>query len=124
MKLSISRYKLNFISILCAFLLFLAVLNLPLVYYSFLRMIIFFGALLMIICKQNQFYWGVAFLSIAILFNPLIPIYLYIKDYWLPIDIITGFVFLLHFNSKSKKKVSKQSTSEIKTKPLFRDKLY
>jgi len=83
--------------IVCAVLLFAAVFKLPIGYYTFLRITITLGALLIIFTEyKNQVtFWVVIFGLVAILFNPVIPIYLYKKSLWFPIDIIVGILFLV-----------------------------
>ena len=39
--------------------------------------------------------WMIFFIVTAIVFNPLIPIYLRHKSEWMPVDIIFGVVFLV-----------------------------
>lgn len=112
------------ISILCAFLLFIAVFYWPIEYYTILRIIVFIGALIVITSlKRKHFLWIFAFAVITILFNPIIPVYLYIKAYWIPIDIISGILFLLvAFLKESQKKSDK--TIKKANKTYSRDKIY
>jgi hypothetical protein len=81
----------------CAALLLLALINLPIGYYTFLRIIVTLVAVLVIISEfSNGFsFWVMSFGIIAILFNPLIPIYLNNKEAWMPIDIITSILFFI-----------------------------
>lgn len=80
--------------LIAAGLLLLAIAPLPYGYYQFLRIAI------TIIAGINAFHvyhqkgqWPfLIFLGIAILFNPLFPIYLD-KDSWTPIDLITAIFF-------------------------------
>lgn len=83
------------VNILCSILLFVALLHLPIKYYRFLRVVVFIGSLLIILNKEVKLLWKLFFLPIAILFNPIIPVYLYFKSYWIPLDIIAGVLFLL-----------------------------
>jgi len=55
------------------------------------------GALLVLYnaVRFKQYYFSLIFLFILILFNPVFPIYLYRKSIWIPMDIITGILFLL-----------------------------
>jgi len=55
------------------------------------------GALLVLYnaIRFKQYYFSLIFLFILILFNPVFPIYLYRKSIWIPMDIITGILFLL-----------------------------
>ncbi|RZN83375.1 MAG: hypothetical protein EVB11_05325 [Winogradskyella sp.] len=118
------KYSVKGISILCASLLFIAVFYWPIEYYTFLRIVVFIGALIVIVSlRQKQFYWILAFAIIAILFNPIFPIYLNIKAYWIPIDIISGILFLLvTFLKQPQKKPEKKVKKADKT--YSRDKIY
>ncbi|MDQ8747607.1 hypothetical protein BAS06_03735 [Elizabethkingia miricola] len=80
----------------CALCCFIAVLRLPIDYYRFLRIIIFIGAgvALLHLIWSKVYHWALIFGFILILFNPISPIYLYRKSLWIPLDIITGILFL------------------------------
>jgi predicted membrane protein len=81
----------------CAICCFIGILRLPIEYYTFLRILISIGALLAVylyLLSKNQ-YVSIIFLVILIIFNPVLPIYLYQKGLWIPIDTITGVMFLL-----------------------------
>ena len=78
-----------------AIFLFLAVLELPYGYYTFLRWSV---CIVMIISAINSFgndmsTLGIIFGIIGLLFNPLVPIHLS-REVWFFIDIIIG-VFLI-----------------------------
>lgn len=91
--------------LICSGLLFLAILSLPIGYFTFLRIIVTIGAVSIVVAEsQNGFnFWVIVFGIIAILFNPVIPIYLNSKSAWMPIDLICGILFLVKsFNLKSK----------------------
>lgn len=65
------------------------------------------------------------FCLIAVLFNPIYPIYLYIKSYWIPIDIITGVLFLLVvFYDVAESKTKEKGTKNKENKSYTRDKIY
>ena len=70
-------------------------LAIPNGYYMFLRIIITFGAIMVVIneFKNGFIFWEIAFIITAIIFNPIIPIYLNNKDVWIPIDIIGAILF-------------------------------
>ena len=68
-------------------LLFVAVLPLPMGYYDLLRIIVSIGAVL------NIFGGRSIFIPILIIFNPIIPVYLYDKAIWAIIDIVSGMIF-------------------------------
>ncbi|MBT2562541.1 DUF6804 family protein [Pedobacter sp. ISL-64] len=82
---------------ICALCCFAAIFKLPIEYYTFLRTIVSLGALLLIYIwvKQKHIPWAIIFILVLILFNPLFPIYLHRKSIWIPLDIITGLLFLL-----------------------------
>lgn len=83
------------IALAAAALLFLALAQLPIGYYTFLRIAITIAAVLMIFdsYKERVNIWSIAFGIIAIVFNPIIPVYLYQKDKWMPIDIGAAILF-------------------------------
>ncbi len=70
-----------------AILLFLAVLPLGSAYYDLLRFVVSIAAAI------NIFRGSYLFIPILILFNPIMPVYLYDKAVWSIIDIISGLVF-------------------------------
>ena len=76
-----------------AILLFLAFLELPYGYYTFLRLVVTGMALyaaFWLLEKGSINFW--VMLAIAALFNPLIPVHL-TKEIWLPIDVLVGIYF-------------------------------
>ncbi|MFC3160088.1 hypothetical protein SAMN05443633_11955 [Chryseobacterium arachidis] len=81
----------------CAICCFIGIFKLPIEYYTFLRILVSIGALLVLYntLSFKQHYFSIIFLVILILFNPVFPIYLYRKSLWIPIDTITGILFLL-----------------------------
>jgi len=85
------------LGLICAAFLLLALIDLPIGYYTFLRIIVTIGAIAIIVKEfENGFnFWVVAFGIIAILFNPLIPVYLNDKDAWMPIDVIAAVLFII-----------------------------
>lgn len=103
----------SLVNVFCAISLFIAIASLPIVYYTFLRVIVFAGCILIIISKNVHVYWKLLFVPIMVLFNPLYPVYLYLKPYWIPLDILAGILFLLttfynYNNQKEKKKKTKK----------------
>ena len=70
-------------------LLIIGALPLPIEYYDFLRIFV------SIMATLNLFRGGTyLFIPILVLFNPILPIYLYSKILWVIIDILSGIVFL------------------------------
>ena len=99
----------SFISLMSgflAFLMFLAIFDLPYSYYEFLRPVVFIGSILLIflITQQNSKLSLLIMLIsiIALLFNPIIPIYSN-RGFWLPMNVVSGTVFSyvsLYFGKK------------------------
>lgn len=99
----------------CALSCFIGIFRLPIEYYTFLRILVSIGALLVLYhsLSSNQYYFSIIFLVIFILFNPIFPIYLYRKSLWIPIDTITGILFLLiNFAEKLEQKKEEEITEE------------
>lgn len=110
-----SVITLRFVGAICAIACFIAVLRLPIVYYTFLRIIISLGALIFIYSniKQKNYYLAIVFALVLFLFNPIFPIYLYRKSIWIPIDIIAGLLFLLIGFYHKKEPVKEEKAAEI-----------
>ncbi len=83
--------------LICAGLLFVGLIDLPIGYYTLLRIVVTIGSVAVVITEfENGLnIWVITFGLIAILFNPLIPIYLNDKSTWMPIDIIGGMLFII-----------------------------
>jgi hypothetical protein len=83
--------------LICAGLLFIGLFDLPIGYYTLLRIVVTIGSVAVVVSEfENGFnFWVITFGLIAILFNPLIPIYLNDKSAWMPIDIIAGILFII-----------------------------
>lgn len=83
--------------LLCAGLLFLGMADLPIGYYAFLRIVVTIGSVSVVVTEfENGLnFWTISFGFIAILFNPLIPVYLNDKAAWMVIDLICGALFVV-----------------------------
>lgn len=83
-----------------ACLLFIAIFSLPYGYYQLLRLIVTGVAAWTSwnFYKSNLSSWAIIFLFVAILFNPVVPVYL-TKAAWVPLDFITACLFVLAANS-------------------------
>lgn len=83
------------ISIISALFLVLAIAPMPIGYYTFLRIVITITAVLIVVneYKKGINFWVILFGITTILFNPIFPIYLYKKTFWIPIDIIAAILF-------------------------------
>ncbi|WP_316804724.1 DUF6804 family protein [Pedobacter nototheniae] len=103
--------------IFCALCCFIAALNFPIAYYTFLRVLISLGCILGIynFTKQKKYSWiAVLFIMLLILFNPILPIYLHRKGFWIPMDIIAGLLFLLiGFYCKIESKKNEEKALDI-----------
>jgi len=76
--------------------------------------------------KAERFSLAMAFGAVSILFNPIIPIHFYLKSIWIPIDIVTGILFLLLiFIRKKVKKIPKENLPKTlpQQKNLSRDRI-
>lgn len=80
-----------------AFLL-LGIADLPIGYYTFLRIVVFISSCLVAMgsyAQGDKLNLGVIlFAVIALLFNPFIPVYLHDKEAWSVIDSITGVIYV------------------------------
>ena len=88
----------NFIKyflILSIIMLFGAIAEWPYGYYTFLRWITCITSILVVLqAFEKNINWAkVIFIIIAILFNPLAPIYLS-RNIWIPLDIVTAILFI------------------------------
>ena len=90
----------NYIWYISAGLLFLGAVSMPSGYYDLLRWVICAAALFVAFANyiNDKSFWGIGFGIIALIFNPIIPLYLYDKFAWMIIDIGAGLMFLV--NSK------------------------
>ena len=81
----------------CAILLLLCLGDLPIGYYRLVRIVITIGAVCIIVNEpvKDLNFWRVTFGLIAIIFNPIIPIYLHDKAIWMSIDIIAAILFII-----------------------------
>jgi hypothetical protein len=85
----------KFLYALCAIMLFIAYFKLPIGYYTILRIAVTIGA--GYIC-YTEYQRGpgvkmIVFGAIAVVFNPIIPVYLGGRSVWRPIDIAAGLAF-------------------------------
>jgi hypothetical protein len=86
------------ICILCAITLVIALFKLPIGYYTFLRIAVTMGAITILLkeIQKDVNLIGIGFIVIAIVFNPILPIYLYQKAIWMPIDTVAASLFLIY----------------------------
>jgi hypothetical protein len=91
---------------ICGISVLVGTLALPIGYYTFLRILVTTGAIWILYnINDNKIDgWDYFLIISAIIFNPIMPIYLN-KDLWTIIDIITGGGYLLFgakFNNQLK----------------------
>ena len=123
MKISSLRFSLKMLCVLCAIMLLASIYHWPIAYYTLLRAVVFTGALLVVfLLKPKPFWWRIIFVIIALIFNPIVPIYLYKKAYWIPIDIVSGALFL--WTTVFKQKNSSTPPTQKASKTYSRDKIY
>ncbi len=122
MNIKLLTNLVRFTSVCCALLLFIAVLPNPLKYYWLLRVIVSIGATLVILKNMVNGYWVVLFGVILILFNPIFPIHFYMKLPWVPVDIISGLLFLIEIILNRPKKI-KPVLIEKEVKKYERDRI-
>lgn len=86
----------NAIKLVAVFLLIYATSRHPYSYYIFLRWYIFISSIYLAYYsdKSKSKLWFVIFSVIALLFNPLIPIYLD-KDIWSVVDVLCAIVIFV-----------------------------
>ena len=91
--------------VLCGFLLLVGIADMPIGYYTLLRLVVTIGSVAVVVAEMEKGItpWVIAFGLLALLFNPFIPVYLNDKDAWLPIDLIGGVLFFIKAYSRSPK---------------------
>jgi len=82
--------------ILCGAFLFLAVTQLSIGLYVLLRILVTTGTIYIIYAevRKSMTIPTILFCLIVFLFNPVLPIYLYDKAAWVPVDLVSGIIFL------------------------------
>lgn len=81
--------------IVCMVSLLLGLANLPIGYYTFLRIIVTIGCI-SVIMEDTTFSlnnWVIIFIVIGILFNPIFPVFLNKKSLWMLIDLVAAIIF-------------------------------
>ena len=83
--------------IISAGFLFMGLIDLPIGFYTLLRIVVTIGSVAVVVTEYENGlnFWVITFGLIAIVFNPLIPIYLNDKSAWIPIDIFSGIIFVI-----------------------------
>lgn len=82
-----------------AAMLLLAMADMPSGYYVFMRIVVCLACAVVAYgsYKRDDSLNGsaIVFGLMAILFNPIIPVYLYDREIWMPIDIIGAIIFVI-----------------------------
>ena len=90
--------------LVCSVALFLAMADMPSGYFTFLRILVTVGSAFRCLddLASGRSSWFWIFGCMAILFNPIIPVYLHDKESWFLFDLIGGILFLVsYFQFKS-----------------------
>lgn len=117
----------KYLILIAAVCCFVGIVDLPIAYYTFLRIVVFAASLIIILNEfKSKNLWLIAFLVILILFNPFFPIYLYLKPIWIVIDTIVGLLLLFYFYTlipKNKIPETEITTIENQETPRTRDRI-
>lgn len=112
---------------ICAIACFIAILKLPIAYYTILRAIVSLGAIVLIYSffRQKNYPLTVVFIIVLLLFNPILPVYLHRKNIWIPLDVITGLLFLIigYYEKKEPQKEEKAKEVLAVPKTYTRDRI-
>ena len=76
----------------------IALFPLPYGYYKLLRVVVCLAAIVIAAHsydKPNAGAWPLAFIALAIVFNPIIPLHLH-RAVWLPVDVVAALIFAGH----------------------------
>lgn len=96
------------ISIIAAILLIIGCFRLPIGYYTFLRIVVCIVAVMLLFYPKSESitYRHIVNGLVAIMFNPIIPIYLHSKTAWVVIDAAVAVWFIVQtlLNCKSNDK--------------------
>ncbi|MCY0968926.1 DUF6804 family protein [Chryseobacterium wangxinyae] len=117
----------KYLIIIASLCCFIGIVDLPIGYYTFLRIIVSFMAFVIIVNEfRSRRFWFITFVLIFILFNPIFPIYLYLKPIWIVIDCIVGLLLLYYFYSLvPKKKIKEHENMNVQSQeiPRTRDRI-
>ena len=89
--------------LICSCLLLIGLMNLPIGFYTVLRIVVTIGSIAVVVKEfENGInFWVITFGMTAIIFNPIIPVYLHDKVVWMPVDLLCAIMFLIKaFQSK------------------------
>jgi hypothetical protein len=110
--------------IFCALCCLAAFYRWPIGYYTFLRVMVSIGSIIVIYnTLKYNYLWAILFSIILIFFNPILPIYMYRKSIWLPLDIVVGILFLLLAFWKKKEHIKEMARIQTKGRFYKRDRI-
>lgn len=80
--------------------LFLGALSMPSEYYVLMRWVVTAVGISFAYYSFNNSepFWGIAFGCFSLIFNPIVPLYLYGKFTWVLIDLVAGLSFVIFTN--------------------------
>ncbi|OCK52825.1 hypothetical protein BA768_10655 [Chryseobacterium sp. CBo1] len=108
----------KYLIIIAALCCFIGIVDLPIGYYTFLRIIVSFMSLIIIVNEfKTRRFWFITFVLVFILFNPIFPIYFYLKPYWIFIDCLVGLLLLYYFYSLIQKNKKQKEPETIDVQP-------
>ena len=92
-----NKYRTFLLSVVAAIPLILGCFHLPIGYYTFLRIVVFIVSVILLFCPKSESvtYRHIVNGLVAILFNPIIPIYLHSKTVWTVIDAAVAVWFVV-----------------------------
>ena len=102
------KQNIPWILFIAVVLLFVGCFNLPMGYYTFMRIVVSIIAILAIVNNKEEGFgmYNIILALIAILFNPIFPIYLHSKFTWVIVDILCAswFAWMSYKIKKDNKK--------------------
>jgi len=110
--------------LICALLLIIGTMSFSIIYDIILGIMIGLGAVILCIKKivQKQYLWSLAFIVIALLYNPYIPLFLVHKSRFFLFDILIAIIFLIEYVTPDPKSETIAKVTIQKT--YTRDKIY
>lgn len=104
----------RYVPLIAAILLIVGCFRLPIGYYTFLRIVVCIAAVILLFHpKGGSVTWRhIVNGIVAILFNPILPIYLHSKTTWVVIDIAVAVWFLFQTIVIFKKPTSRLKENE------------
>jgi hypothetical protein len=97
--------NIRWLCIISGVMAFIAIFSWPYGYYQLLRVVLCITSVIVAygFYKAQLGGWPMAFGAIAILFNPVFPIYL-VRSSWTGIDLVVGLLFFIASGSINKSK--------------------